>query len=73
MITNTGDTLESKNIRMTPVVKIAPTVICPSMPIFHQPAVKVANKPQVTNNKGTHTTKTFANLVEFPVAPSQIS
>jgi hypothetical protein len=72
-ITSTGGIEVPRNNLITPVVKIAPTVICPSIPIFHNPAVKVASKPQVTNNNGTHTTKTLAMRELFPVAPSQMS
>jgi hypothetical protein len=73
VMTNTGDKEVSKNNLITPVVKIAPTVICPSIPIFHIPVVNVANNPHVTNSKGTQTTRTLEMRVAFPVAPSQIS
>lgn len=73
VITTTGEIEVSRNNLITPVVKIAPTVIWPSIPIFHNPAVKVASKPQVTNNNGTHTTKTLEMRELLPVAPSHMS
>ena len=55
--------------RSIQVVKIAPRVICPSMPMFHRPAVKVMRSPAVARSRGTHETSTFAATSHEPTAP----
>jgi hypothetical protein len=59
----------SINILIIPVEKMAPMVICPSTPIFHNPEVKVINNPDVTKIKGTQVTITSATFEVVPNAP----
>src|SRR5512140_2970208 len=58
--------------RMRKVVKMAPRVIWPSMPMFHSPAEKVASRPALTVSKGTQVTSTLAILSLELKAPSRM-
>jgi len=56
--------------RMAQVVNIAPSVICPSIPMFHKPTVKVTRSPEVAKSKGTQETRTLLTKSQEPTAPS---
>ena len=55
--------------RIAQVAKMAPRVICPSMPMFHRPTVKVKSTPETTRRRGTQDTTTFAATLGDPTAP----
>src|SRR5258706_746275 len=69
LMTSAGFQPLSCSVRSIQVVKIAPSVIWPSMPIFHNPVVNVTNRPAVTNSSGTHEIKTSENLPHDPTEP----
>ena len=56
--------------RSAQVVKMAPRVIWPSMPMFHSPTVKVRSSPAVTRSSGTQETRTLEISSQEPTAPS---
>jgi len=61
---------ESWRSRIAQVVKMAPSVICPSMPIFQSPTVNVTRSPEVARRSGTHETRTLDATSQEPTAPS---
>ena len=66
-IAKTG--LNDSSVRAAQVVKIAPIIIWPSIPMFHNPAVKVMSRPTDANIRGTQDEATLLNLAAFPNAP----
>ncbi len=65
----TGGRLESCSTRSMPVAKMAPRVICPSMPIFHSPAEKVIRTPAVVSSSGDQVIRIATILRVDPNAP----
>ncbi|OQC74062.1 MAG: hypothetical protein BWX44_01183 [Spirochaetes bacterium ADurb.Bin001] len=55
--------------RIAQVVNIAPSVIWPSIPMFHKPTVKVKSSPEVARSKGTQETRTLLIKSQEPTAP----
>ncbi len=57
----------------TQVAAIAPATICPSIPMFHKPAVKVTTKPVAASTSGTQAISVSETFAAEPKAPSQTS
>ncbi len=51
---------------------MAPRVICPSIPMFHNPAAKVTSSPEVARTRGTQATRTSVIFLTEPTDPMTI-
>ena len=58
--------------RKTAVVKTAPIMTWPSIPIFHNPIRKVNSKPQAHKVSGIQLLITWENLIQDPSDPLKI-
>jgi hypothetical protein len=58
-----------ENGRRKPVAKIAPRMICPSMPMFHRPGAKVKSNAEEQRTRGTQTPMVWASFTADPSPP----
>jgi len=68
-ITSDGSMAVLSNKRKAPTANTEPNTICPSMPMFHKPAVNVKSNPEVAMTSGTHEATTEVNFMVVPNAP----
>ncbi|GAH02623.1 unnamed protein product, partial [marine sediment metagenome] len=57
--------------RRKPVAKIAPRMICPSIPIFQRPGAKVRSNAEEQRTRGIQTAIVWASFAAEPIPPAK--